>query len=80
MIFLADIIVDFFHDHTKTTFGIVDAQSVKNTDTADEKGYDAGKKVSPFMEERWRFDQYQSANGYIGIPDVTAEKIIGSIF
>ena len=25
---------------------IVDAQSVKNTDTADEKGYDAGKKVS----------------------------------
>jgi transposase len=30
----------------KTTLGIVDAQSVKNTDTADEKGYDAGKKVS----------------------------------
>ena len=30
----------------KTTFGIVYAQSVKNTDTADEKGYDAGKKVS----------------------------------
>ena len=29
----------------KTTFVIVDAQSVKNTDTA-EKGYDAGKKVS----------------------------------
>lgn len=26
--------------------GIVDAQSVKNTDTAEEKGYDAGKKVS----------------------------------
>lgn len=26
--------------------GIVDAQSVKNTDTAKEKGYDAGKKVS----------------------------------
>jgi transposase len=25
---------------------IVDAQSVKNTDTAGEKGYDAGKKVS----------------------------------
>jgi hypothetical protein len=24
----------------------VDAQSVKNADTADEKGYDAGKKVS----------------------------------
>lgn len=29
-----------------TSFGIVDAQSVKNTDTAQEKGYDAGKKVS----------------------------------
>ena len=25
---------------------IVDAQSVKNTDTTHEKGYDAGKKVS----------------------------------
>jgi transposase len=32
---------------TKTTsFCIIDAQSVKNTDTAKEKGYDAGKKVS----------------------------------
>jgi transposase len=30
----------------KTSFCIVDAQSVKNTDTASEKGYDAGKKVS----------------------------------
>ncbi|MGS0740248.1 IS5 family transposase [Glaciimonas sp. GG7] len=29
-----------------TTFVIVDAQSVKNTDTAKYKGYDAGKKVS----------------------------------
>ena len=29
-----------------TTFLTVDAQSVKNTDTAMEKGYDAGKKVS----------------------------------
>ena len=29
-----------------TSFLIVDAQSVKNTDSADEKGYDAGKKVS----------------------------------
>lgn len=29
-----------------TTFLIIDAQSVKNTDTASEKGYDAGKKVS----------------------------------
>jgi hypothetical protein len=30
----------------QTSFCIVDAQSVKNTDTASEKGYDAGKKVS----------------------------------
>lgn len=30
----------------KTSFGIVDAQSVKNADTAEEKGYDAGKKIS----------------------------------
>lgn len=30
----------------QTTFLIVDAQSVKNTDTAENKGYDAGKKVS----------------------------------
>lgn len=29
-----------------TSFCIVDAQSVKNADTAEEKGYDAGKKVS----------------------------------
>jgi len=30
----------------KTSFAIVDAQSVRNTDTAKNKGYDAGKKVS----------------------------------
>ena len=30
----------------KTSFLIVDAQSVKNTDSAEQKGYDAGKKVS----------------------------------
>ncbi|GHU76081.1 hypothetical protein FACS1894188_08070 [Clostridia bacterium] len=30
----------------KTTFGIIDAQSVQNADTASEKGYDAGKKIS----------------------------------
>jgi transposase len=30
----------------KARFIIIDAQSVKNTDTAEEKGYDAGKKVS----------------------------------
>ena len=30
----------------KTTFLIVDAQSVKNTDTAEQKGYDGGKLIS----------------------------------
>ena len=30
----------------QTSFLIIDAQSVKNTDTAENKGYDAGKKVS----------------------------------
>lgn len=30
----------------KTSFVIIDAQSVKNTDTAGSKGYDGGKKVS----------------------------------
>ena len=30
----------------KTSFCIIDAQSVKNTDTAENKGYDAGKKIS----------------------------------
>jgi transposase len=29
-----------------TSFILVDAQSVKNTDSAEQKGYDAGKKVS----------------------------------
>ena len=32
--------------NAQTSFVMVDAQSVKNTDTAEEKGYDAGKKVS----------------------------------
>ena len=30
----------------KTSFIIIDAQSVKNTDTAEKKGYDGGKKIS----------------------------------
>ena len=30
----------------KISLGIIDAQSVQNADTAEEKGYDAGKKVS----------------------------------
>ncbi|RKW10196.1 MAG: hypothetical protein D8H94_15830 [Cardiobacterium sp.] len=32
--------------HEETTFLIIDAQNVQNADTAMEKGYDAGKKVS----------------------------------
>ena len=32
--------------HEATTFLVIDAQSVKNADTAMEKGYDTGKKVS----------------------------------
>ena len=32
--------------NAQTSFVIVDAQSVKNTDCAENKGYDAGKKVS----------------------------------
>ena len=32
--------------HEKTSFIIIDSQSVKNADTAEEKGYDGGKKVS----------------------------------
>ncbi len=32
--------------NAQTSFVIVDAQSVKNTDTVEEKGYNAGKKVS----------------------------------
>ena len=30
----------------QTSFCIIDAQSVKNTDSAEQKGYDAGKKIS----------------------------------
>jgi transposase len=30
----------------KTSLGIIDAQSIQNADTAEEKGYDAGKKTS----------------------------------
>ena len=32
--------------HPQTTMLIVDAQSVRNTDTAEHKGYDGGKRVS----------------------------------
>jgi transposase len=32
-------------ESTKTTMVIVDSKSIKNTDTAEEKGFDAGKKL-----------------------------------
>jgi len=32
-------------ESTKTTMIIVDSKSVKNTDTAEENGFDAGKKL-----------------------------------
>ncbi len=37
----------------KTTFGIIDAQSVQNTDLAEEKGYDAGKKLPESNATLW---------------------------
>ena len=37
----------------QTSFCIVDSQSVKNTDSAEQKGYDAGKKVSSSVTSRW---------------------------
>ena len=40
----------------KTTFGIVDAQSVQNADTAEEKGYDTGRwtRVIPANDSQIR--------------------------
>jgi len=35
-----------FLEKDAPTLGIIDAKSIKNADTAKEKGYDAGKKVS----------------------------------
>jgi transposase len=46
---LEELIANERHAHGRTELPsllIVDAQSVKNTDTAEKKGYDAGKKVS----------------------------------
>ena len=40
----------------RTSFCIVDAQSVKNTDSAENKGYDAGKKVSGIKRSTSRWD------------------------
>jgi len=34
------------HKKDQPSLGIVDAKSIKNVDTAEKKGYDAGKKVS----------------------------------
>ncbi len=45
---LTEIVGYFLIDgrQQKTSFVIIDAQSVKNSETAEEKGYDAGKNVS----------------------------------
>lgn len=40
----------------KTTFGIVDAQSVQNADTAEEKGFDAGKNIRNQTSHCCRYD------------------------
>ena len=37
----------------QTSFVIVDSKSIKNTDTAKEKGFDAGKKVSGYSGEKF---------------------------
>ena len=34
----------------QTSFIIIDSQSVKNTDTARDKGYDAGKKIQALKD------------------------------
>jgi Transposase DDE domain len=47
-----------------TSFLIVDAQSVKNTDSAERKGYDAGKKVSGIKRH--------IAADTLGLPHATA--------
>jgi transposase len=46
---LKNVVGEVRHDlgrHQRTTFLIIDAQSVRNTDTAEQKGYDGGKLVS----------------------------------
>ena len=55
----------------KTSFCIVDAQSVKNTDTAEEKGYDAGKKVSGIKRHLGTDTQGLPTAIYITTADVT---------
>ena len=49
-----------------TSFLIVDAQSVKNTDSAEQKGYDAGKKVSGI--KRHLVESVLVDGGYTGQP------------
>jgi len=48
----------------KTGFVIVDAQSVKNTDPAEQKGYDAGKKVSGITTVRGNYQIDSVGYGY----------------
>ena len=45
---------------SSTSFLIVDAQSVKNTDSAREKSYDAGKKVSGINAYCCQYSRFSS--------------------
>ena len=56
--------------HEETTFLIIDAQSVKNTDTAMEKGYDAGKKVSGINRYLFIPTVYSRNYEHVLIPEV----------
>lgn len=46
LVFLRNLFRNNMGRKSKLTLGIVDAKSIKNVDTAKEKGYDGGKKVS----------------------------------
>ena len=52
----------------QTSFCIVDSQSVKNTDSAEQKGYDAGKKVSGIKRHIAVDTQSLPRTGYGGLP------------
>ena len=62
---------------SKTSFLIVDSQSVKNTDTAEQKGYDAGKQVSGI--KRHLFVDTQGLPHAIGITTAEVNDRNGAI-
>ena len=52
----------------KTTLGIIDSKSIKNVDTAEEKGYDAGKKVSGIkLHNDWLFFKLMFLGNFSGL-------------